>query len=63
MTRIIDADKLASHKWPESECRGHGEGPAYRQGWNDAIDAIIKNEPTVEKSFSKRQISHSPKAT
>ena len=48
MPRYIDADALAEKKFQESECKGFGEGAAYRQGWNDAIDAIVDNEPSVE---------------
>lgn len=46
--RLIDADALAEKKFQERECNGLGEGPAYRQGWNDAIDAVMDNEPSVQ---------------
>lgn len=48
MSRLIDADALAEKKFQERECNGLGEGPAYRQGWNDAIDAVMDNEPSAQ---------------
>lgn len=48
MTDYISRDGLAEHKFQESELRGMGEGQAYRQGWNDAIDAIVDNEPAAD---------------
>lgn len=47
--RLIDADALAEKKFQERECNGLGEDPAYRQGWNDAIDAVMDNEPSAER--------------
>ena len=45
--RLIDADALKmmrfvapKHKEPEVE--------AYMMGWNDAVDAIIENAPTIK---------------
>lgn len=45
--RLIDADALKAirfvstkHKEPEVE--------AYMRGWNDAVDSIIENAPTIE---------------
>ena len=46
--RLIDADALPEHKFPENQCNKFGDGAYYRQGWNDAIDAIVDNEPTVD---------------
>ena len=46
--RLIDADMLAEKKFIAVELIGYGENVAYRIGWNDAIDAIIENEPTIE---------------
>ena len=46
--KLIDADGLLLRKFQEQEYKGLGEGAAYRQGWNDAIDAIMNNEPTIE---------------
>lgn len=51
--RLIDADKLKKHKfltpdaveakkWLPAETKG------YQLGWNDAIDAIVDNAPTVD---------------
>ena len=43
--KLIDADRLSLRKFQEQKCKGLDEGAAYRQGWNDAIDAIMNNEP------------------
>lgn len=48
MARYIDADALAEKKFQEPECKGFDEGVAYRCGWNDAIDAIMDNEPSAD---------------
>jgi hypothetical protein len=42
--RLIDADKLPEHKFTRESAKGSD----YMRGWNDAIDAIIDNAPTVE---------------
>ena len=49
--RLIDADALSEHKFVSIDCylksnvdNGFSQ---YKQGWNDAIDAIIDNAPTV----------------
>lgn len=42
--RLIDADKLPEHKFT----RESAKGSEYMRGWNDAIDAIIDNAPTVD---------------
>ena len=44
MSRLIDADKLSEHKFTRESAKGSD----YMRGWNDAIDAIVDNEPTVE---------------
>ena len=51
--RLISADALemmrfvvAQHKEPEVK--------SYMMGWNDAIDAIIDNAPTIEAEPRKR---------
>ena len=53
--RLIDADELKTHKFLSPQVRilgGRRNGKVifavYQQGWNDAIDAIINNAPTVE---------------
>ena len=43
--RTIDADKLPEHKFTRESAKGSD----YMRGWNDAIDAIGDNEPTVER--------------
>ena len=47
--RLIDADMLAEKKFIAIELIGYGENVAYRIGWNDAIDAIIENEPSADR--------------
>lgn len=42
--RIIDADKLSEHKFTRESAKGSD----YMRGWNDAIEAIIDNAPTVD---------------
>lgn len=39
--RLIDAEKLSEHKFPLTPLR-------YHVGWNDAIDTIVENAPTIE---------------
>lgn len=46
MSRWIDADNL--HNAEFQDISGYGENVAYRVGWNDAIDAICENEPTID---------------
>lgn len=56
--RLIDADALSKHKFLTLQVKvigGRRNGKvneqlvdAYRQGWNDAIDAIIDNALTVD---------------
>ena len=41
MMRLIDANELGSHKFPLTPLR-------YHAGWNDAIDAVIENAPTID---------------
>lgn len=47
MKRYIDADILPKRKFvskgPFQDMSG-----AYKQGWNDAIDTICKNEPSAD---------------
>ena len=46
MSRYIDADNLHNAKF--QDISGYGENVAYRVGWNDAIDAICENEPSID---------------
>ena len=39
--RLIDANVISEHKFPLTPLR-------YHVGWNDAIDAIVENAPTVD---------------
>ena len=43
--RIIDADNLHWAKFQDTS--GYGVSVAHRLGWNDAIDTICENEPTI----------------
>ena len=59
--RRIDADDLKEHKFltPQVKVIGGRHGgklkeqiiQAYQKGWNDCIDAIIDNAPTVEPCY------------
>lgn len=42
--RLIDADKLPEHKFNRESAKSSD----YMRGWNDAIDTIVDNAPTVE---------------
>jgi len=55
---LISRSELKNHKFVGIQfgCIRNGKtreiiNQAYRQGWNDAIDAIIDNAPTVEYPF------------
>jgi len=43
MTRLINAEKLAEYK-----ASGVSELTEWQKGWNDAIDTIIEEAPTVD---------------
>ena len=45
MSRYIDADKLKDIKFNSISKDKYG---IYRMGWNDAIDAVVDNEPTAD---------------
>lgn len=50
--RLIDADELPTHKFQSPAYLARKNGKiilaAYQKGWNDAIDAIVDNEPTID---------------
>ena len=52
MSRLIDADELSKvkfHPLPYTHIVPNGENAeSYERGWNDAIDAIISDAPTVD---------------
>lgn len=53
MSRYIDADALKQHKFvswtkPEFFDEKSLEQQAYQLGWNNAIEAIMENEPTAD---------------
>lgn len=52
MSRYIDADNLSKAKYhdlPYTHIVPNGENvESYERGWNDAIDAIIENEPSAD---------------
>lgn len=45
--RLIDADELIDHKFKSASER-MDLSVAYMKGWNDAIDSIDENAPTIE---------------
>lgn len=45
--RLIDADELIEHKFKSASER-MDLSVAYMGGWNDAIDSINENAPTIE---------------
>lgn len=47
MSRLIDADKLWKHKFKSASERMDLD-VVYMGGWNDAIDSIVENAPTVD---------------
>lgn len=53
---LISRSALKEHKFVGIDYRINGKTlenitKAYQQGWNDAIDAIIDNAPTVEQNW------------
>lgn len=55
--RLIDADNLESikfHSLPYTHITPtDADAESYKRGWNDAIDSIIENEPTIEPDQEK----------
>ena len=47
MPRLIDANELWKHKFKSASER-MDLNVAYMEGWNDAIDSIVENAPTVD---------------
>ena len=45
--RLIDADKLSSRKFPAEAVSYERVEGWYGHGWNDAIDTIMEDEPSV----------------
>lgn len=45
--RLIDADNASDAKFPTVP---EGISEVYVKGWNDAIDAVVENAPTIEHS-------------
>lgn len=66
--RLIDADALSEHKFVGNKFtqiggRRNGKmleavNQVYQQGWNDAIDAIVDNAPTVDDNEYNRGFMH-----
>lgn len=48
MSRLIDADALEEGKFHGTENWTPIECASWQWGWNDAIDAIMSNAPTVD---------------
>lgn len=44
MPRLIDANEVRNHKYVAMG----GDLSLYKEGWNDAIDTIMNEAPTVE---------------
>lgn len=57
MSRLIDAEKLEQikfHPLPYTHITpSDADAESYKRGWNDAIDAIIEQEPTIEPERKK----------
>ena len=55
--RAIDADALNSikfHPLPYTHITpSDADAESYKRGWNDAIDSIIENAPTIEPERKK----------
>lgn len=55
--RLIDADalkKIKFHPLPYTHITPSDvDAESYKRGWNDAIDAIIENAPTIEPERKK----------
>lgn len=66
--KLIDADALKEHKFLTQQVKvinGRHNGKlkeqlilTYQKGWNDCIDAIIDNAPTVEQPTGQVNCSH-----
>lgn len=52
--RLINADELSEYKF----IRESTKGSDYMRGWNDAIDAIIDNAPTIVPEVIQPLISN-----
>lgn len=48
MSRWIDVDEIENAKFQEENLRGMGEHIAYRVGWNEAIESILENAPSID---------------
>ena len=48
MSRYINADEIENAKLQEENLRGIGEHIAYRVGWNEAIESILENAPSID---------------
>lgn len=48
MPRYINADEIENVKFQEENLRGMGEHIAYRVGWNEAVESILENAPSIE---------------
>ena len=56
MGRTIDADALNSikfHSLPYHITPSDADAESYKRGWNDAIDSIIENAPTIKPERKK----------
>lgn len=55
--RLIDADKLSEHKFTRESAKSSD----YMRGWNDCIDTIIDNAPTVD-TYTEDDVQEAIKA-
>ena len=58
MPRLIDVDALEDAKFHSIENWTPIESASWQRGWNDAIDAIISNAPTVDPVKHGHWIAH-----
>ena len=56
MSRYIDADEIENAKFQEENLRGMGEHVAYRVGWNEAIESVLENAPSIDICFCEKCI-------
>ena len=58
MPRLIDADVLKYAKFHGVTDWTPTEETSYQRGWNDAIDAIMRNAPTVEPKHGRWEFAY-----
>ena len=48
MNRYVGVDEIENATYQEEDLRGMGEHIAYRVGWNEAIEYILENAPSID---------------